>query len=143
MVQKYLYVKQSCISRWQYSSPNDKAFGLYTEGFLGCIVILLRSKDKSRIVMLHADILVTLDDIKKEIEWCGKDCEKNVYYKEHRDAATTVDDIFGEDHIKQDFTFNLIKALRKNGKIIEDKDSPLYEGQYIPEFEAISIHMDF
>jgi hypothetical protein len=141
MPQKYLYVKQGCISRWQYSSPNDKAFGLYTEGFFNCVIIVLRNTNK--VVLIHADIQITLDDIRREIEWCGKDCEKYVYYKEHESAEETINDIFRDDPLKKDFTLKLIKALRKNGKTIPDTSMPLQNGKYIPEFEAVAVHVDF
>src|SRR4051794_29618388 len=99
MAKIYLHVKQGCISRWQYNSliKATENFGLYADGFFSCIIIILREKTSQRLVMIHADSQITLNDLKKEISWIGENCEKYIYYKEHPEAEKTIDDLFAND----------------------------------------------
>jgi len=143
MAKTYLYVQQSCISRWQYDSDEKTTqnIGLYTDRFSSCIIIVLRGEISQRLVMMHADSQITLGDLKREISWVGENCEKYIYYKEHPEAEETIDDLFMKDNLRKAFSFKMVKVLRKNGQIIPDFSLPMLpDGSRVPEFEATTIY---
>lgn len=145
MARKYLFVEQGCISRWQYdpSIKETKDYGFYTDKFFNCIIIVLREKISQKLAMIHADSQIMLEDLKKEIDWVGQNCEKYIYYKEHPKAEETIDDLFSNDTLRSQFSFNMIRAKKKGGHIIPDLDlPPLPDGSRVPEFEATTIYAD-
>lgn len=146
MAKHYLYVNQGYITRWQYDPANEAThdFGLFTDRFYNCIIIVLRSNTNNKIVMIHADGWINLADVKEQIEWAGKDCSKVIYYKENDDANITIDTLFKSDPIKKEFSQILIKKRIENGKIINDPNKIFHpkSGVMIPDFEAAIIYAD-
>src|SRR3990167_7693923 len=139
MKTRYLFVRQGEIGRWQYTNQSS-AYGLYTDGFYNCVVLAFQSHKK--ISLIHADPMVTLSDVKSEIKWHGGDCKKNLYYKDNANATETIQDLFGVDPIKNQFTLKIIKKMRTpDNKIVFDMDVsppllPFYGNDPIAEYES-------
>ena len=143
MAKKFLHVKQGELLRWEYKNIQQNQYGLYTDGFYNCTIILLRNNSNGRIAMLHADTTVTLAEIKREMQWVGDNCEKVIYYKDVPADMQTLDDIFGKDDLKKSFKLIKINKQYRHGKIIVDQTIPrLPDGSYIPEYEVDTILLD-
>jgi len=81
----YIYILEGKIGRLEHGKTPTNIYGLCTDEFTSCNILVLISANRARYVLIHVDIKMDLQPIREQIAWVGNNA--NLFLIRRKDSG--------------------------------------------------------